>query len=256
MSSQPVPRFDPASYPGPRPRGPVLLHDGEVVDLDVDAWLEGGAGPGVALSDRPPAPVLHQPGEVRFGVAYGSNASPARLRDKGLDVEGAVLLPARLAGYVPAFEARQTGYGAVPLTLVPEPGVVTDTWVLGLPPTATPLLDRTEGRVIDHTPDQVAPEEADGRFAPPGTYQLGRVGAVTVAGRWQLPGALAYLPGRATRVQCGRDGAWRTWPEVDQAGAVAHLVADGPSRPAPLVAEPVWGPWPRTPVVRPRFPVA
>lgn len=243
-----APRFDPTSYPGPRPRGPVLCLDGEVVDLDVYAWLDGGAGPRAARLRGSPAPVLQQPSDVRFSVAYGSNASPARLRDKGLDVGGAVLLPARLTDHVPAFEARRTGYGAVPLTLVPDPGAVTDTWVLGLPPTATTLLDRTEGRVSDHTPERVEAEGSDSRFAPPGTYQLGRIGAVTVAGRWCLAGALAYLPGRATRIQCERDGSWRTWPRVEQAGAVAHLDGGGPSRPAPPVAEPVWGPWPSTPL--------
>lgn len=256
-----MPRFDPRSYPGPRPAGPVVVHDGEVADLDLDAWLgDGAAAPagGRAGSTAPVlrtgrragpiAPVLRLPGEVRFSVAYGSNASPGRLHDKGLDIDGAVLLPARMRGYVPAFEARRTGYGAVPLTLVPESGAVTDTWVLGLPPAATPLLDRTEGRVAEHTPQRVLVEEGDGRFAPPGTYQLGRVGEVVVAGRWRLAEILAYLPGRATRIQCDALGHWRTWPEVDQTAAAAHLERGGPSRPAPPVAAPVFGPWPPTPL--------
>ena len=266
-----MPRFDPRSYPGPRPAGPVVVQDGEVAHLDLEAWLGDGVAPpaaaGAGPAGPPPgsdagrragsaagrraasiAPVLRRPGEVRFSVAYGSNASPGRLHDKGLDVDGAVLLPARLRGYVPAFEARRTGYGAVPLTLVPQPGAVTDTWVLGLPPAATVLLDRTEGRVPEHTPEQVLVAAGNGRFAPPGTYQLGRVGEVVVAGRWRLADALAYLPGRATRIQCEADGAWRTWPEVDQSAAASHLGGGGPSRPAPPVAAPVFGPWPPTPL--------
>ncbi|MFO7960867.1 MAG: gamma-glutamylcyclotransferase family protein [Nitriliruptoraceae bacterium] len=235
-----MPSFDPRSYPGPRASGPVLVHDGRVVALDLDVWAAGTA-----------APVLSEPERISFVVAYGSNAAPRRLHDKRLDVDGAVLLPARLRGYVAAFEARRTGYGAIPLTLVPEPGAVIDTWVLGLLPAATGLLDRTEGRVPEHTPAQVRPELADGRFAPPGTYQLGRVGRVEVAGRWYLEDALAYLPGRATRVQCHDDGRWRTWPGLDQAAAAEHLDRGGSSRPAPPVAAPVLGPWPRTPL-RPR----
>jgi hypothetical protein len=243
-----VPRFDPRSYPGPRPAGPVLVYDGEVATLDPGVWLDDGLPAHAASPAGAPAPVLDPAAPVRFSVAYGSNASPARLHDKGLDVDGAVLLPARMSGYVPAFEARRTGYGAVPLTLVPEPGAVTDTWVLGLPPSATALLDRTEGRVPGHTPERVLAEETDGPFAPPGTYQLGRVGEVVVAGRWRLEDALAYLPGRATRIQCDLRGRWRRWPEVDQTAALAHLQRGGPSRPAPPVAAPVFGPWPPTPL--------
>ena len=243
-----MPRFDPRSYPGPRPAGPAVVFDGEVADLDLAAWLgEGARSPAGGRAGLAP-PVLSQPDEVRFSVAYGSNASPRRLHDKGLDVDGAVLLPARLRGYVPAFEARRTGYGAVPLTLAPEPGAVTDAWVLGLPPAATDLLDRTEGRVPGHTPERVLVGESDGRFAPPGTYQLGRIGEVVVAGRWRLAEGLAYLPGRATRIQCDADGRWRTWPEVDQTAAADHLERGGPSRPAPPVVAPVFGPWPPTPL--------
>ncbi len=232
-----VSSFDPRSYPGPRAAGPAVVHDGRVVQLDLDAWPAG-----------PAVPVLREPERIRFVVAYGSNAAPGRLHDKRLDVHGAVLLPARLVGYVAAFEARRTGYGAVPLTLVPEPGAVIDTWVLGLSPAATGLLDRTEGRVAERTPARVRPEHGDGCFAPPGTYQLGRVGGVDVAGRWSLEDALAYLPGRDTRVQCHDDGSWRTWPRFDQAAAAEHLDRGGASRPAPPVAVPVFGPWPGTPL--------
>lgn len=190
---------------------------------------------------------LLEPGVARFSVAYGSNASPVRLRDKELTAHGAILLPAVVPDRVAAFEARRTGYGAVPLTFVPAPGARTTTWVLGLPEELAPLLDRTEGRVPDHTPAQPGPEEPGGRFAPPGTYQLGRVGDVEVAGIARLRDALAYLPGQATRVQVV-DGGWRTWPEHDQDAAAAHVDRDGPSAPAPPVTDPVLGTWPPTPL--------
>lgn len=191
-----------------------------------------------------PVPVL-DPGAARFSVAYGSNASPARLMDKGLTARGALLLPAVVRGWVAAFEGRRTGYGAVPLTLVPAPGAVTRTWVLGLVPAALVELDRTEGRVPGHTPAHVRPEAGDARFAAPGTYQLGRVGDVEVAGRFVVRGAVAYLPGPATRVQVVA-GGWRTYPASDQADAARHVDEEGPTFRAPSVGEVVLGPWPET----------
>jgi hypothetical protein len=222
--------------------------DDEVVALDLDRTPDVALRPTErrTLPDR--VRVL-DPGVARFSIAYGSNASPLRLVDKGLTVGGAVLLPAVVRGWVPAFEARRTGYGAVPLTLVAAPGVVTETWVLGLPPEALPELDRTEGRLPDGPPATREPDDADPRRAPPGTYQLGPIGDVEVAGRWVLRDALAYLPGPWTQVQITDEGGWRTWPEHDQAAAAAHIDADGPSAPAPAVVAPHLGPWPETPLI-------
>ncbi|MCC5947506.1 MAG: hypothetical protein JJT89_03530 [Nitriliruptoraceae bacterium] len=231
------PRFDPAHYPGPRPSGPVVVRGGEVAGLDPAARA--------ALDER----IARD--EVVCSVAYGSNASPERLFDKGLDAAGAWLLPATIDGWVPAFEARRTGYGAVPLTFVPEPAARTATWVLALPRTALPTLDRTEGRVADHTPVPPPGEEGDADGAPPGTYQLGRVGRVVLDdGAWLADG-LAYLPGPRARVQVDGDGTWRTWPRVDQGSARRHLDVGGPSQPAPPVTTVVLGPWPATPLLRP-----
>jgi len=194
------------------------------------------------------APALPRSTDVRWSVAYGANAAPDRLRDKGLTAEGALLLPAVLVGWVTAFEQRLTGYGAVPLTLVPSPDIQLRTWVLGVPGTVLDELDRTEGRAGDGAPAVVDPSMGSARHAPPGTYQLGHVGRVAVAGGWVLPDALAYLPGPATHVQVS-GGTWRTWPESDQAAARSHLESGGPSEPAPPVPDPVLGPWPRTPLV-------
>lgn len=240
--------FDPLSYPGPRPPGPILVHDGATHPLRVD----GPSHAPVRLVAPTPAatssPAMSAPGELRWSVAYGSNASPGRLVAKSLDRDGAVLLPARIAGFVPAFEHRRTVYGAVPLTLVPAAGAVHDTWVLGLPARATDLLDLTEGRVRGAAPTTVGAVTGDGRFAPPGTYRLARVGEVAVADRFVLPAALAYLPGPATRVQVTGDGRWRTWPAWDQAAARTHVEVTAADRPAPEVEEPVLGGWPDTPL--------
>jgi hypothetical protein len=247
------PRFDPATYPGPRPDGPVLVADGhstpvedlhDLVGLGAVAPRRAAPGSGTEAADA-----------WRWIVAYGANASPPRLVDKRLDRDGAVLLPAELRDHVPAFEARRTGYGAVPLTLVPSPGAVTATWVLGLRAASTALLDRTEGRLrgdlevpADQPRHDHEPAADDGvHVAPPGTYRLARIGTVRVAGALVLEGALAYVPGPATRVQVVGDG-WRTWPTWGQADAAAHVDRRGPALPAPAPAEVLVGPWPSTPL--------
>lgn len=194
----------------------------------------------------------------RWCVAYGSNASPLRLEDKGLDVDGAVLLPAELRDHVPAFEPRRTSYGSVPLTLVREPGAVTATWVLGLPEHLLDRLDVTEGRDprdVDLDPrtagnqDEVGTEAAvrtdDGLLvAPPGTYRLARVGTVRVAEVLEVEDAVAYVPGPATRAQVLDDGSWRTWPASDQQEAADHVDRGGPARSVPPPVDVVTGPWP------------
>jgi hypothetical protein len=230
--------FAPDGYPGPRPAGPTLVHAGRAHELALqDAE---GAGPRPLASVDAEVLDLDQ---VRWVVAYGSNASPGRLLDKGLDERGALLLPAVLAGWVPAFEDRATRYGAVPLTLVPAPETRTATWVLGVHVDDLPTLDRTEGR---YAADVVAVD--DGSSAPPGAYRLGHVGEVVVDGRWRLPDALAYLPGPRTRVQLAPDGGWRTWPRWDQAAAATHVASAGPAATPPPVPAVVSGPWPPTPL--------
>jgi hypothetical protein len=234
---RPVPPFDPATYPGPRPDGPCVVHDGRVhpAALPDDP------------ADLPRADVDAEVAElaaVRWVVAYGSNASPGRLVDKGLDGRGAWLLPAVLDGWLTAFEDRATRYGSIPLTLVPHTGARIDTWVLGVHVDDLPALDRTEGR---YPADVVAVD--DGTSAPPGAYRLGHVGEVVVADRWRLPDALAYLPGPRTRVQVTGEGAWRTWPRSDQATAAAHAASGGPAADPPPVPAPVTGPWPETPLL-------
>jgi len=226
----------------------VLVLDGEVVPLELDGPPDAPLRPADPGTLPDPIRVL-QPGVARFCVAYGSNASPLRLRDKELTAQGALLLPARVKGWVAAYEARRTGYGAVPLTFVPCPGAVTPTWVLGLPAALLPRLDRSEGRVPHGPPAEREPDDADHRRAPPGTYQLGRVGDVEVADRFLLPDALAYLPGPWTRVQVTDDGAWRTWPQYDQASAAAHVDRGGDALLAPPVEHPLLGDWPRTPLL-------
>ena len=228
------PRFDPASYPGPRPAGPVLVRHGEVCPLGVggpSTWpYSGQAAPAV------PSPLSHS-------VAYGANACPERLIDKTLDDPGAVLLPARMRGWAPVFQARSTHYGSVPLTLIPEEeGRIRDTWVLGVHETCLETLDRTEGRLW--RPDPLDPQRTVAT-AVSGGYVLGRIGPVAVAERYVLADALAYLPAPGNRLLCG-DAGPLIWPEHDQASARAALDGGAPTAAAPRAERVEQGDWPPT----------
>lgn len=259
--------FDPASYPGPRPAGPALLYRGRLLTLGIGGPVEAPLRlepPGGPAPER-----LLDLQELRFVLAYGSNASPGRLVAKGLDLHGVLLLPARALDVVPAFEQRRTSYGSVPLTLVPSPGAVTDTWALGLPPRSATLLDRSEGRPPtappsvrrrglsadgvsprDEPADGVSPrdEPADGHVPPRDAYRLAHVAEVNLADRFLLPQALAYVPGPATRVQTLPDGRWRSWPASRQRDALEHLDRRGPARAVPPLGTVVTGAWPSTPI--------
>lgn len=254
--------FDPDDYPGPRPAGPVVVHNRRIWPVAVD----GPCDAPVRLTDAAraggaPDPaqirVLDEPQQVRWSVAYGSNASPPRLAEKRLDAHGALLLPARLAGFAPAYELRRTGYGSVPVTLVPSDEVM-DTWVLGIPAELTGRLDASEGRIAEGPRDVAGagdagrghgPAAADGRRRGAAhSYRLAYVGEVAVADRFRLPDAPAYRPGPATRIQLHPDGAARTWPQTGQSAARDHLDVGGPSQPAPPPDRVIAADWPATPL--------
>lgn len=213
-------RFEPTTYPGRRPPGAVLVWRGAEHLLDV-----GGVRPTAAVDLDPP--VLSD--EPRYVLAFGSNASPDRLVDKGLDHRGALLLPADVWGWTTAWEARRsTSTGAVPLTLLPAPGERLTTWVLGVHPDDLDRLDASEFR---------------GR-----NYELGSVGDVAVAARWHLRRALAFGPGPATRVLTDDDGRPLSAASHGQRDAVRFLEADAAARPADPLADRVAGGWPATPL--------
>jgi gamma-glutamylcyclotransferase (GGCT)/AIG2-like uncharacterized protein YtfP len=220
-----VSRFDPATYPGHRPDGPVLVYQGREWPVRVD----GATSRPVTAPDAAQGADVLATDDVRWIVAYGANASPDRLIDKVLDLRGALLLPARLYQWRLVWEARHSAStGAVPLTLASSPGSVLDTWVLGVHPVDVDTVDRSEGRG--------------------GNYDIGRVGHVAVAGRFLLAEALAYGPTDLTRVLLDDDGDELTWPPLAQADAVARLDATAPvGRGVPLAGA-VRSGWPPTPL--------
>lgn len=158
-------------YPGRRPDGPVLVWQERTwpLDRELSAPEAAGDAPVLTAADR------------RWIVAYGGNASPQRLVQKGLDRFGALLLPAVVEGWATATEDRIAKHGAAPLTIVPRPGARLDTWVVGVHPTDLAALDVDEGRGE--------------------RYIVGSLGDAAVAARWRLSPALAYGPAPRTRLR-------------------------------------------------------
>ncbi len=213
-----VGRFDPSTYPGWRPDGPVVVRDDELVPISLDDAM------------------LHDPA-WRWSVGFGSNACPDRLVDKGLADRGAILLPCRVRGWRAAWEARRSPMtGSVPVTLVPSPGFVLAAWALGMHVDDAPAMDWSEGR---------------GR-----RYHLTRVGAVVVAERWMLNPGLAYCAAEATVLLTDpADHGTPLWLDRhDQAAAVARLEARAPTVAAPRIDDVVpvdqWPVTPLTPIDR------
>ena len=81
-------------------------------------------------------------------VASGSNASPSRLAAKFGDREKIPVTRAELRDFAVVFAGHFTRYGAIPATLCPHHGAVTDVWITWLSPAQLEVMHRSEG-VID-----------------------------------------------------------------------------------------------------------
>ena len=80
-------------------------------------------------------------------VAAGSNASPTRLREKlGPQLDGRAITGARcvVEGWAPVYSAHFTAYGALPATLVREPGARAELICLHVPAALLPALHLSE----------------------------------------------------------------------------------------------------------------
>ncbi len=219
-----VGEFRAQDYPGRRPSGPTLVYSGERFPVRVDG---DGARPCSLDGPASGAPVLTT-SLRRWTVAYGANASPERLVAKGLDLDGALILPAFVFGWVRAWESRRTvSTGAIPLTLVRRPGNPLDVHVVGVTLEAAARLDASEVRGDD--------------------YVLGRVGPVPVADRFVLSDAVAYGPGPDTRV-LAPDAEVLTWPSTDHATASASFDSEAMSFGADPLPRPITDGWPDTPL--------
>jgi hypothetical protein len=78
-------------------------------------------------------------------IACGSNASPARLREKLGEGARVPVLRARLAGHAVVYAAHFAAYGALPATLHPCPGATAHLFVTLLAPGLLERMHATEG---------------------------------------------------------------------------------------------------------------
>lgn len=131
----PVASFSSEPYPGEIPSSSYFIVDGEVRALDApdgSIWAEW-----IAQSVTNSGILL----------AYGSNASPARLRQKfGEDLDGFVAFMGRVVGAQRVYSQNRTRRGTLAYSLVSSPGHSESAHVLFVPRRHCELMDRTEGR--------------------------------------------------------------------------------------------------------------
>lgn len=110
------------SYPFARPACSYLFEGGAMRPL-----------PNGAASGRQPI------------VASGSNASPARLAAKFGTAHEIPVTRAVLQHFAVVFAGHFTAYGAIPATLCPCEGAVTEVWITWLTPDQLEIMHRSEG---------------------------------------------------------------------------------------------------------------
>jgi hypothetical protein len=170
-------------------------------------------------------------------LAAGSNASPARLREKlgdALGRSGILLVPAEARGLAVVHSAHLAAYGAVPATVLPCPGAVSRVFVLWLTEAQVARLDGTEALGVNYRRERLTWPDLHPEVGPrPAACDA----YVSLHGPLQVDGApvaLAAVP---------REGV--PWPSMDQrgvqglamaragfAGTVADFVRTNVSEPA------------------------
>jgi hypothetical protein len=78
-------------------------------------------------------------------IAAGSNASPERLRTKFGPDQGLPVTRAVLRDFAVVFAGHFTAYGAIPATLCPHRGAVSDVWITWLTAEQLAIMHRSEG---------------------------------------------------------------------------------------------------------------
>lgn len=112
------------AYPFPRPASCFLFRDGGIHPLPA-SWRDG---------DRAPV------------VAIGANAAPRRLAQKFIGPDEAIpVTRARLHDHAVVFSAHYSGYGALPATVWPAEGAVTEVFVTWLDPRQLERMHQSEG---------------------------------------------------------------------------------------------------------------
>jgi hypothetical protein len=112
------------AYPFSRPASCFLFRDGGIHPLPA-GWRQGGRTPVVAI---------------------GANAAPRRLAQKFMAPGEAIpVTRARLHDHAVVFSAHYASYGALPATVWPVEGAVTEVFVTWLDPDQLERMHRSEG---------------------------------------------------------------------------------------------------------------
>jgi hypothetical protein len=165
--------FTSSTYPGRRPRFSFFLTRTGILRLTIrnlDQVLENH---GLA------------PASERYAVlAYGSNACPEQLVDKGLSDVPVIF--GRMVGAEAVYAKRIAGKGYVPATLARKPGS-RPSWVTLLTNEQLRTMDETEGRLNDVYVLAELPKVrffvGQKRFAPLYTYVNIRGGVMSIKGK-------------------------------------------------------------------------
>lgn len=216
--------FEGLTYPYPREDGSYLFIDGGVYPYvqvtdnllgDSTVALPGGAVVKVTdlltdmnLSDHAKATLVPV-------VGYGSNPAPSQLSRKFAKeiLEESVVIPVMkgwIEGYDVVWTPFFTGYGALPSTLYPAPGVRADIWVNWLTEADVKRMDATEHLSSNwyvRADLSDAPYGFDGPLPKPMQLYVSCFGALEVDGKIQ---ALASVPAQG-----------RTGPAIDSVAALS-----------------------------------
>lgn len=195
-------------------------------------------------------------------VGIGSNRSPVQLARKFArwSEELAIpVLPARLSGYDVVYSAHIASYGAVPATLLAQPGVIVDVAVLWLTADERAQMDATEALGVNYGRQALPPGSVDSAFTDSGDCLETYVSLHGPAYFDGQPSAIAWLRAETRRLPARhqsevqdylrqRVGARESFEDFVLSAVESRAVRAARAR--YLAASPAHAPQPR-PIMRP-----
>ena len=164
-------------------------------------------------------------------LAIGANASPERLRLKFEGLADAIPVErARIHGYAIVYAAHFASYGAIPATLHPDAGAVSELFVTWLSPSQLELMHRSEGvgqRYAFRTLERLVLEIDRGPEVLVAAAYVSRFGALSSGGapiRLAAIPSSSALPGLDQRAVL-EHARRRLAPELDRRAFMTRIVA-------------------------------